>query len=144
MPDLRVVHEGDETLGGDGGTERRVLASNVTVADSLLSTARGLMFRSTLPEEFALVMEVGGDTLSPFTSGPPRQLVHMLFVRMALDVIWLDDDEVVRVSRLPPWRGIGMARADRILELPAGNAEGVSVGDTVVVEDTEGTPLGAE
>jgi uncharacterized membrane protein (UPF0127 family) len=144
MADLRVVHEQDETLGEDGDTNRQVLATNVTVADSLLSTGRGLMFRSTLPDEFALVMEVGGDTLSPFTDGPPRQLVHMLFVRMPLDVIWLDDSEVVQVSQLQPWRGIGMARADRILELPAGNADGVSVGDRVVVEDADGVSLGAE
>lgn len=144
MTELRVVHERDETLGEGGPPERRVLATNVDVADSVLSTGKGLMFRSTLPDEYALVMEVGGNTLFPFTSGPPRQFVHMLFVRMPLDVVWLDGDEVVRVSRLQPWRGMGMARADRILELPAGSAEGVSVGDSVVVENSDGEPLTAE
>lgn len=141
MADLRVVHERDETLGEGGSPERSVLATTVDVADSILSTGKGLMFRSTVPDDYALVMEVGGDTLLPFTSGPPRQFVHMLFVRMPLDVIWLDGSEVVRVSRLKPWLGVGMARADRILELPAGSADGVSVGDRVVVENSDGEPL---
>jgi uncharacterized membrane protein (UPF0127 family) len=144
MADLRVVHEGDDTLGEENASNRTVLAMSVDVADSLFSTARGLMFRSTLPEEYALVMEVGGNTLLPFSSGPPRQFVHMLFVRVPLDVIWLDGDEVVRVSRMQPWRSIGMARADRIIELPAGNAEGVSVGDRVVVENSDGEVLESE
>ncbi len=79
-------------------------------------------------------MEVGGGF--SLTGGPPRQFVHMLFVRHALDVIWLDGDEVKKVARMHPWRSVGMAKADRILELPAGEAEGVSVGDTIrLVED---------
>ncbi len=126
-----VVHEPEDTLG-EGTSEPRILARNVEVADSTLSQMRGLMFRSDLPD--ALVMEVGGGF--SLTSGPPRQFVHMLFVRHALDVIWLDGEEVKKVARMQPWRSVGMAKADRILELPAGGAEGVSVGDTVrVVED---------
>lgn len=138
MADLRVVHERDDTLGEENGSNRTVLATNVDVADSILSTGKGLMFRSTVPKNYALVMEVGGGTPLPFTSGPPRQFVHMLFVRLPLDVIWLEDDEVVRVSRMKPWRSFAMARANRILELPAGNADDVSVGDRVVVENSDG------
>lgn len=144
MADLRIVHEQDETLGEADSSNRVTLATDVEVADSLLSTGTGLMFRSTLPEEYGLVMEVGGHTVLPFTSGPPRQFVHMLFVRMPLDVIWLDGTEVVNVSTLQPWRGIGMARADRILELPAGTANGVSPGDTIIVETADGEALTAE
>jgi uncharacterized membrane protein (UPF0127 family) len=144
MADLRVVHEGDDTLGKEDSSNRTVLATSVDIADSLLSTARGLMLRATLPDDYALVMEVGGSTLLPFSSGPPRQFVHMLFVRVPLDVIWLDGNEVVRVSRMKPWRSIGMARADRIVELPAGSAQGVSVGDRVIVENSHGEVLEAE
>jgi uncharacterized membrane protein (UPF0127 family) len=74
----------------------------------------------------------------PFTSGPPRQFVHMLFVRQSLDVLWLDGDEVRKVARMAPWRSVGMARADRIIELPAGAAEGVEAGDSVRVVDADG------
>jgi uncharacterized membrane protein (UPF0127 family) len=127
-----VVHEPEDTLG-EGGSEPRVLTDDVEVADSTLSQMRGLMFRSDIPG--ALVMEVGGGF--SLTGGPPRQFVHMLFVREPLDVIWLADDEVQKVARMHPWRSVGMAKADRILELPAGDAEGVNVGDTVEVLDRE-------
>ncbi|MFC7074148.1 DUF192 domain-containing protein [Halovenus rubra] len=144
MADLRLVHEGDDTLGEKASANRNILATEVDIADSLFSTARGLMLRATLPDNYALVMEVGGGTLLPFSSGPPLQSVHMLFVRMALDVLWLDGDEVVRVSRMHPWRSIGIARADRIIELPAGNADGVSVGDSVILENRDSDTTDSE
>lgn len=127
-----VVHQPEDTLG-EGGSEPRVLTDDVEVADSTLAQMRGLMFRSEIPG--ALVLEVGGGF--SLTGGPPRQFVHMLFVREPLDVIWLADSEVQKVARMQPWRSVGMAEADRILELPAGDAAGVSVGDTVEVLDRE-------
>jgi len=131
---MRVVHEGDEVIGGDDGPTRTVLATEVEVADSVLSQAKGLMFRSSLPEEFALVLDVGGGGLLPFSDGPQRQFVHMLFMRVPIDVIWLVENRVVETATLSPWTGFGFQKADRILELPAGGAEGVGVGDTVRVE----------
>jgi Uncharacterized conserved protein len=125
VPDSRVVHD-----PADG--PERVLATEVAVADSMLARARGLMFRSSVPEEFALVMEMGDGLFGR----PARQGVHTLFVRFPIDVVWLVDDEVQQVSRMRPWRSLVSARADRILELPAGNAEGVDTGETVRVEPT--------
>jgi len=131
MTDARVVLE----KAGDVEPDRRVLATEVEVADSLRSQALGLMFRASIPEEYALVMEVGdGGFLS---SGPARQFVHMLFVRFPIDVVWLVDGEVRRTARMHPWRSFAVARADRILELPAGAAADVDPGDTVVLEGTE-------
>ena len=132
MAGKRVVLERDDTIGEDTDN-REVLATSVDIADSALSQARGLMFRSSIPDEYVLVMEVGSGGL--LFSGPSRPVVHMLFVRFPIDVIWLVDDEVTRVERMHPWRSIALAKADRILELPAGAADGVSAGDTVVVED---------
>lgn len=134
MAELRVVHEGDETLG-ETDTNRRILATNVDIADSTLSQAKGLMFRSSLPENYALVLEVDGDGLLPFPRGPSRHVVHMLFVRVSLDVIWLVEDEVTKVARMHPWRSIRTGKADRILELPAGAADEVSPGDIVRLEE---------
>jgi len=133
---MRVVHHPDDVIGG-GSAEPSMLATDVEVADSALSQAKGLMLRSDLPEGFALVMDVGGGGL-PFTSGPSGQFVHMLFMRVPIDVLWLVDDEVIARARLLPWRGYGYAKADRIIELPAGAAEGVRVGDTVRVEGIDG------
>jgi len=141
MVDARVIHEGDETL--DGESTRRVLASTVDIADTTLSQAKGLMFQSTLPEEYALVLEVGGDSLFPIPRGPPRHFVHMLFVRTALDVIWVVEDEVTKKARMHPWRSMGMGKADRIIELPAGAANGVKTGDSVYVETASGERLDA-
>ena len=73
-----------------------------------------------------LVLEVGEGLF-----GPSRQVVHMLFVRTPLDVLWLVDDEVTRVARLKPWRDIGVAKADRVVKLPPGGADGVEPEDTV-------------
>jgi uncharacterized membrane protein (UPF0127 family) len=134
MAGKRVVVEGDETIG-EGSSTSRVLATNVEIADSVLSTGKGLMFRSELPDDYALVMEVDGGSLLPFASGPSRQFVHMLFVRFPLDVIWLDGETVVKAARMHPWRSVAMAKSDRILELPAGGAEGVTAGDTIRIED---------
>jgi len=137
MAGKRVVLVRDEAIGEDTDN-REVLATDVDVADSALSQGKGLMFRSSIPDDYALVMEVGGGLL-PFPRGPSRQLVHMLFVRFPIDVVWLVDDEVTRVERMHPWRSFALAKADRILELPAGAAEGVSAGDTVVVEGEDET-----
>lgn len=137
MGELRVVLEKDDTLGEEA-PNREVLATDVEVADSLLSTGRGLMFRPEIPEGFALVMEVGGGSLLPIPRGPSRQVVHMLFVRFPLDVVWIADDEVRKVKRLRPWRGVGVGKADRIVELPAGAAADVDIGDTVVVDGLNG------
>lgn len=135
---MRLVHQprdaGDDPPvdGNSTAGRQRVLASDVELAESAVSQARGLMFRDSLPEGFALVMDLGGGLLS---SGPSRQFVHMLFMRVSIDVVWLVDDEVVQTARLSPWTGFGLARADRIVELPAGGADGVGVGDTVRLEE---------
>ncbi len=137
---MRVVHRQDEVLGSEETPPDRTLATNVELADSTLSQAKGLMFRSSIPDDFALVMEVGGGGgLFSLSSGPPRQSVHMLFMRFPIDVLWLDGDRVVKNARLSPWTGIGVSKADRIIELPAGAADGVSAGDTVVIEGIDAT-----
>lgn len=110
---MRVLHDGSP------------LATDVDVADSTLSRARGLMFRRSVPDDYALVFtfdDVG------------RRDVHMLFVPFALDALWLVDGEVEAKKRLRPWVGLGVARADTLVELPAGAADDVEVGDAVVVE----------
>jgi hypothetical protein len=111
----RVVH-GDE----------RVLATDVAVADSLLSKARGLMFRRSFPDGAALVF--------PFDDVAARTL-HMVAVPFDIDAVWLRDGRVEQVSRLSAWTGLGRAPADTVIELPAGAADGVRKGDAVRIED---------
>lgn len=113
--DASLVHRPD-----DG--EERVLATDLDVAGSTLERARGLMFRRSVPDEYALVF--------PFDR-PAARTLHMLFVPFAIDAMWIVDGEVTRTKRLAPFVGIGRGRADTIVELPAGRAADVSVGDAI-------------
>jgi len=113
---VAVVHvvDGDE----------RVLATEVDVANGLFSRGLGLMFRRSVPDDYALVF--------PFDRTGRRSL-HMVAVPFDIDALWLVDDEVRQVKRLPAWTGLGRATADTVVELPAGAADGVEPGDTVHV-----------
>ena len=114
---MRVVHE-----AGEGPRE---LAGDVEVADGLVSKGLGLMFRRSAPEDYALVF--------PF-DGPGERSLHMVAVPFDVDALWLVDGEVRRVERLAAWTGLGRARADTVVELPAGAADDVVAGDAVRVE----------
>lgn len=115
---MRLIHDAAD------GTDR-ALATEVETADSFLAQARGLMFRRSVPDDYALVF--------PF-SGIGSRDIHMVFVPFPLDVVWLVDDTVRRVERLRPWTGFARARADTVVELPAGAADDVETGDTVRLE----------
>ena len=119
---MRVVHEPT-----DGAP--RTIATQVDVADGILSQGRGLMLRRSIPDDYALVF--------PFGRAKKRGL-HMLCVPFPIDAVWLVNGEVEAVNRLSAWIGHGRARADTVVELPAGAADGVEVGDRVRVEGLEG------
>lgn len=115
---MQVEHRRDGTA--------RTLASDVDVADSFIRKSRGLMFRRDIPDDYALVF--------PFDD-PDRRSLHMVFVPFAIDALWLCGGEVKKKKRLSPWTGVGFGFADTIVELPAGAAEDVEVGDTVRLDD---------
>lgn len=114
---MRVVHEAD-------GTER-ALATDVEVADGIVSQGLGLMFRRSVPDGYAIVF--------PFSRVSKRGL-HMVFVPFDIDALWLVDGRVQARKRLSAWTGYGRAEADTVVELPAEAAEGVAIGDTIRVE----------
>ena len=114
---MRVVHE-----TADG---KRTLASDVDVADGIVSQGLGLMFRRSVPDDYALVF--------PF-SGVSKRGLHMVFVPFDIDVIGLVDGTVEATKRLRAWRGYGRETADTVIELPAGAAVDVSPGDTVRID----------
>lgn len=120
---MQLVHRS----GPPGDRTEAVLATDVDVADSLLEKARGLMFRRSIPDDYALVFE--------FDRAEARSL-QMLFVPFAIDAVWLSGTEVTHTKRLHPFVGVGRGVAERIVELPGGAAEDVEVGDEVVlIED---------
>jgi len=113
----RIVHD------ADGDTH--LLATDVTVANSFLAKARGLMFRRSFPDGSALVFPFDGDA---------ARTLHMIAVPFDIDAVWLRGGRIERVARLSAWTGFGRATADTVIELPAGAADGVREGDTVRVE----------
>lgn len=115
---VRLAHHADG--------ERTALASDVEVADDLVSQTRGLMFRRSIPDDYGLAFT--------YDTAKARD-IHMLFVFMALDVVWIQDDVVQRVETLRPWRGFAKETADLIVELPAGTASAVEIGDELILED---------
>jgi hypothetical protein len=114
---VRVLHR------PANGPERS-LATDVEFADGIVSQGLGLMFRRSVPEDYALVFRFGR---------PRKRGLHMLCVPFDIDAVWLVDGEVAAVERLGAWWGRGSHRADTVLELPAGAADGVEPGDEVVV-----------
>ncbi|PSP66111.1 DUF192 domain-containing protein [Halobacteriales archaeon QS_1_69_70] len=114
---MQVVHEAEG--------EERALASDVDVADGILSKARGLIGRRSIPDGYALVF--------PFGRVATRRL-HMVLVPFDVDALWLAGGEVRRTQRLAAWTGYGRGRADTVVELPGGAAAHVEVGDRVHVE----------
>ena len=117
---MRLLHE-----SADGAV--RPLATEVEFADSLFTQALGLMFRRSVPDDYALVFRF---------SRPAKRGLHMLFVPFPIDAVWIVDGEVTRTARLRSWVGWARGRADMIIELPAGGADGVTVGDRVFVESS--------
>lgn len=114
---MRLVHR--------GAAGERVLASTVEVADSFLGRARGLMFRRSIPADYALAF--------PFRQAASRSL-HMVFVPFDIDAVWTCEGEVTRVDRLNAWTGLGRGVADAVFELPAGAAVDVEPGDELRLE----------
>jgi uncharacterized membrane protein (UPF0127 family) len=110
-------------------TLRRVDGSAVCerclVADSPLLRMRGLLGRRDLPAGEGVLLRPAGS-------------VHTLFMRFAIDVVFLDRDGcVLRVAEaVPPWRFAGARGARAVLELRAGESarRGIDVGDTLVVD----------
>jgi len=117
---VRLVHDPAADSPSGDGTNRETLATTVDLADSIVSQTRGLMFRRSIPDDYALAFQFG--------STKTRDL-HMLFVFFPIDAIWIVDGVVRRVETLRPWRGFAREEANLIVELPAGTATDVEPGD---------------
>jgi uncharacterized protein len=84
----------------------------VVVADSAWARLRGLAFRRRPPDGWALLI-------------PRCRSVHTFGMRFAIDLVWLDDEGVVReVHRAVPPRRVASCRgAKAVIETKAGDAD---------------------
>lgn len=94
-------------------------ALELIVARSFFARLGGLLARPRLRENQALVLA-------------PCNSVHTLFMRYAIDVVFVDKQGHVLklVEHLAPWRAAGCWRAHAAVELAAGHARahGLSAG----------------
>jgi uncharacterized protein len=119
MRGRRAVHE----------RSGKVLAEELEMPRTIFGRGLGLMFRKTL--------EPGrGMWINPCEGGS----IHMLFMRFAIDAVFLDGSERVRkvYRSLPAWYGIvwWTVGARSVLELPAGSTSGIDLqrGDQIVIQ----------
>ncbi len=114
---MRQLVTRNETTGA-------VIAQETSIAESWWPRFRGLMMHGPLAEGEALLIN-------------PCSSVHMFFMRIPLDIVFLDkENRVVKIiSSLKQWRiALGGKGAHSALEMAAGSATGVSVGDKLVFE----------
>ena len=107
------------------------LELRVQVADNFLQRLRGLMLRSpaSLPLGTGLLIA-------------PCNSIHMMFMRFAIDVVYLAEDYTVvkTVKNVRPWLGISACFKKgtwAVLELPIGSIEhyGEAVGKRFLQND---------
>lgn len=107
-------------------TRSTFLGDRIEVADTPWSRAKGLLGRRSLDE--------GGGLLITSCNS-----IHMFFMRFAIDVAFIDDDNRVvhAVHSIRPWRATWFyPRATAALELPAGTLKRTQTeeGDTLTLE----------
>jgi uncharacterized membrane protein (UPF0127 family) len=113
-------------------TRNTVIASRATVAESVLTRARGLIGRRALTRGEGLVLD-------------PCSGIHTFFMRMPLDVVFVNrhNQVVCSVSGLPAWAMLPWVRAaTRVIEVPVGTVHEsrTAVGDLLSIE-ADGTAV---
>jgi uncharacterized membrane protein (UPF0127 family) len=108
-------------------TRDRELADHAELARSFFARGRGLMGQATLPAGYALIIY-------------PEWSIHTFFMRIAIDVLFVDSThQVVGVREaMPPNRpfaGVAPWRGQYVIEMPVGviSATGTAVGDQLVL-----------
>ena len=114
-------------LQTDGG---KVVATNVVVAQNMWTRFLGLMGRSELPEGEGLCIK-------------PCNQIHMFFMRIPLDVAFVDGAGVVLhvCHTIRPWRVSRMVgKSKAAIELPAGTLlrAGIEKGSTLTMVAADG------
>jgi uncharacterized membrane protein (UPF0127 family) len=104
-------------------TRSQIVADNAELARTFVTRGLGLMGRTALPTGYALIIF-------------PEWSIHTFFMRIPIDVLFVDrDDRVVALREaMPPNRpfaGVAPWRGHYVVELPAGviRATGTTAGD---------------
>jgi len=100
-----------------------VVCAHCELADTPLKRMRGLLGRSGLDEGEGMLFRPAGS-------------IHMFFMRFPIDAGFCSRDLVVLgIERdLQPWKAAKRKGAKVVVELPAGGADGLEVGDRLFLE----------
>jgi uncharacterized membrane protein (UPF0127 family) len=111
------------TLRKEDGT---MVCARVSLALNPVTRMKGLLGRGTLPAEEGILLRPAGS-------------IHMMFMRFAIDAIFLDRDLVVIdvVRGLRPWRMAARRGAKQVIELAEGVAADVHSGDRLQLATIE-------
>ena len=87
----------------------QVVANPAVLASSPLMRMKGLLGRASMPVNEAIILR-------------PASSIHTLFMRFALDVIYLDrDDKILKlVPNLVPFRFSAASKGHTVLEMASG------------------------
>jgi len=112
-------------------TRGTILCASLEEAGGVVGKSRGLLGRNGLEADAGMLFEAG--RLEPF------MWMHMMFMRFAIDIVFLDDGgKVARINHnLKPWRISSMVwGARKALELAAGAAvrSQTMEGDQIILE----------
>lgn len=102
-----------------------VITRNAEIADTFFSRFKGLMFRKSIDDDYALYIT-------------PCNQIHMLNMRFAIDVVYLNNsDEVIKIDvNVQPGKICKTVKnAKSVIEMKSFSAEklGISTGDTIKI-----------
>jgi uncharacterized membrane protein (UPF0127 family) len=111
------------TLRKQDGT---LVCERVSLALDPFTRMKGLLGRDALAHDEGILLRPAGS-------------IHMLFMRFAIDAVFLDRDLVVVdvVRGLRPWRFAARRGAKQVVELAEGAAANVQPGDRLVLATIE-------
>ena len=101
-----------------------IVAEDALLAEQPLVRMKGLLGRASLPPGEAIILR-------------PASSIHMMFMRFAIDVIYLDrNDMIVKlVPNLKPWRFSAARGAHTVIEMASDETHGIDLqpGDRLVM-----------
>lgn len=106
------------------------IARNIETSRTQISQMIGLMFRSSIPSDYAMI----------FVMKKPSSVgIHMLFMRFPIDVIFLNEEKkIIGLSHHMPWTGhSSMKNVKYVIETNPGAIEKykISIGGMMEFED---------
>ena len=98
-----------------------VLCARCAVASNPFSRMRGLLGRASLDPDEGIFLKPAGS-------------IHMLFMRFAIDAVFVDRElRVVGVRTVRPWRFASQRGAKAVIELAEGAGQGLREGEQLTL-----------